>query len=100
MRRLLGRVNYLPFVEEEENFISRDSSEEDERQEKYREYLLSAYWESLREQVLARDKVCTECRSNVNLQVHHLSYRGWYKERLTDLVVLCGNCHHNTHKSS
>lgn len=107
-QRLLGEIDYLPTPEEEELFISQYSSEEDDRLEasrgndkwgRYTKYLQSSHWQSLRAQVLNRDKCCQHCWSDLNLQVHHLSYRGLGNEGLSDLITLCEDCHAQTHKA-
>jgi len=59
----------------------------------YKEYLQTKYWKRLKILIHKRDKVCKCCGSKKNLQVHHLKYRGFYKEKLKDLVLVCGFCH-------
>ena len=67
-----------------------------ERAAAYREYLNSEHWRTIRRLVLERDGyACVLCgASGGQLEVHHRTYeRGWYNERLEDLVVLCIPCH-------
>lgn len=39
---------------------------------------------------------CEQCPSRQRLEVHHLKYNP-YNERLSDLKVLCENCHEQVH---
>ena len=66
----------------------------------YPEFLESDYWRTVRKIVLSRDKHrCTDCATDRNLQVHHLSYRhhGAEHRNLKDLVTLCRPCHEKRH---
>ncbi|MEG4851839.1 HNH endonuclease [Microcoleus sp. B5-D4] len=105
-RRLLGESDYLPTPEEEEDFISQWSAEYDDRLNDlatggkwgvYQKYLYSSHWQLLKNQVVERDRFCQHCASGVDLQVHHLIYRGWYQEQLSDLILLCKHCHAKIH---
>jgi 5-methylcytosine-specific restriction endonuclease McrA len=74
----------------------------------YRIYLQSAQWQRLRNAVIARS-VAGDPNANVHLgkcevcgyrpwrtgvlQVHHLTYANLYHEHLTDLQLVCPNCH-------
>ena len=64
----------------------------------YDDYLLSSYWERVRNRVLKRyDYCCAACGATYEnrggpLQVHHLRYdRG--REIWNDVCLLCINCH-------
>ncbi len=67
----------------------------------YINYLHSDAWKAKRDHVLARDNhTCQRCKSTVNLQIHHNSYRNIYHEEdnnYEDLVTLCGSCHTAEH---
>jgi len=40
------------------------------------------------------DDTCQRCGfGSTNLEVHHLNYDRFGKERMTDLIVLCKQCH-------
>ena len=68
------------------------------RSQFYKEYLKSESWQIKRKQVLRRDKRCRICGSNnVQLHVHHLSYKNLGNEPLEDLVTLCYECHYYIH---
>ena len=61
-------------------------------------YYYSDAWKKKRKRILNRDKACILCKGTTNLQVHHLTYKRFGKEKLSDLVVLCKKCHEKTHK--
>ena len=65
---------------------------------RYKEYLQSDQWRELREaKLLDVDNTCEKCRRKSCLEVHHLSYERLGQERLSDLQVLCQNCHYDEH---
>lgn len=59
------------------------------------EYLKSDYWRQRKEDALDRaGRKCTVCSDRSRLQVHHNTYeRCPYHEFVTDLTVLCDDCH-------
>jgi len=60
----------------------------------YDNYLKTEYWKNTRNKILKRDNYnCRCCGSKKKLQVHHDKYRGYYKERFSDLRTLCQYCH-------
>lgn len=63
----------------------------------YREYLQSTEWKVLRSKKLKKCKKCAICDSTQNLHVHHLRYKKIYDVNLSDLVVLCKDCHFLIH---
>lgn len=68
----------------------------------YPEYLRSAYWKKVRENVLrTRGKRCELCGtgrfSSTVLHVHHLTYERVGAEQADDLAVLCRDCHKSLH---
>lgn len=69
----------------------------------HREYLKSATWADLRQQVIQRDKgICRTCK-HPGADVHHKTYKRWGCENLSDLITLCRPCHdawHSTHPSN
>ncbi len=66
--------------------------------EKYRAYLCSREWGLRREAVHRRaNGVCERCRRNSGYAVHHKTYARIYREPLTDLILLCEECHDFTH---
>lgn len=70
-------------------------SREERRHIKYRRYLRSSDWKEIRGKILQRDKFkCKRCGKKAKqLEVHHKTYKRIFKERYSDLVTLCSNCH-------
>lgn len=66
----------------------------------YREYLRSPEWRELRRRKFAdAGRVCADCGVRFGLVVHHKFYRKDLLETLlSDLVVLCENCHNDRHR--
>lgn len=64
----------------------------------YRKYLKSRQWQEKRTvRIMLDGKVCQECGSAINLQVHHLTYDNIPNEDLSDLITLCKTCHTKLH---
>lgn len=63
--------------------------------EEYNAYILSEQWRRIRINVLARaDGKCEACEIHrAYLEVHHLHYKTFKNESLTDLVACCPECH-------
>lgn len=69
--------------------------------EAYERYLNSSAWKAKRLDALdAADHKCNGCGADDALQVHHLTYERLGFERLTDLMVLCEQCHALEHGKS
>lgn len=69
-----------------------------ERIRRYREYLTSELWLSVRSRhirTFGRD--CVVCGSTEGTQVHHLVHRGFGNERPNDLVSVCREHHEQFH---
>lgn len=70
------------------------------RKEEYLEYLQSDRWKELKEEAYKiHGRICKQCESKKNLQVHHKRYP---KELGTespkdDLIILCKKCHRKFH---
>lgn len=63
-------------------------------------YLNSGKWQLIRKQKIeASGSKCTNCGSIKNLEVHHKTYDRLGNEELSDLSVLCRECHHLAHTS-
>lgn len=64
----------------------------------YQDYLKTKHWQYLREAILYRDDYkCNDCKTAINLNVHHLTYKNKGHEQLTDLITLCHECHEEHH---
>ena len=65
----------------------------------HREYLKSATWKDIREEVLKRDNyICQKCHKPGS-DVHHKTYKNWTNEKLEDLITLCRGCHEQWHST-
>jgi hypothetical protein len=67
--------------------------------QEYQKYLNSPEWKYIsgRKRQEADNK-CQLCnKGNLTLHVHHRTYDNVYKEKLSDLIVLCENCHKKFH---
>jgi 5-methylcytosine-specific restriction endonuclease McrA len=62
-------------------------------------YLASNHWRNYRRRKIAQaDAKCENCnRNNITLDVHHLTYKRLFFERLNDTKVLCRSCHKKEH---
>lgn len=71
-----------------------------EKQIRYRQYLKSEHWQQIRKVALERaDHKCQVCgHRDKKLNVHHNTYENKGHEDLTDLCVLCDDCHKAFHK--
>ncbi len=70
--------------------------------QKYKAFLKTDYWKSVRIKVFLRDnKTCQKCGSKKKLEAHHLTYKHHRNEMkyLEDLITLCRDCHEKEHKS-
>lgn len=64
----------------------------------YREYLNSPHWHLVRAAAIHKaDYRCQLCHSPNNLQVHHRTYERRGEEKLSDVTVLCRDCHRKFH---
>lgn len=64
----------------------------------YNEYLKTSKWNSIRLQVLKRDKfICQGCLNAKAVQVHHQNYNNLFDELLFQLISLCVDCHKKLH---
>lgn len=70
----------------------------EENKRRYHKYLKSDQWKMMAVGIKQiRGNKCEKCGSGNNLQVHHKHYMNIYKEKLKDLLVLCGGCHKKEH---
>jgi 5-methylcytosine-specific restriction endonuclease McrA len=77
----------------------------------YREYLRSDRWQELRRRFFAESSRVANMRKRLGtlccefcgvtgrpLDLHHRTYKRLGREKLTDLVLLCRDCHRTVHK--
>lgn len=58
-------------------------------------------WKFAKDDVIERDRFCVVCGSAKNLTVHHIKPLKQYPQlafEISNLVLLCKNCHENQHK--
>jgi 5-methylcytosine-specific restriction endonuclease McrA len=69
------------------------------RKRPYAERRMTQEWAILKKQVHRRDEYrCRLCgRDDVELHVHHRTYKTYAEERLEDLITLCRSCHEHFH---
>jgi 5-methylcytosine-specific restriction endonuclease McrA len=64
----------------------------------YVEYLKSEHWKRTRELALGYyGRACCLCSKTTGIQVHHRNYHNKGHETVSDLIVLCSNCHAKFH---
>lgn len=66
----------------------------------YYEYIQSADWKQFRKEILSKRICCQKCGIKKGLQLHHKHYRTLGKEKSSDIIVLCKECHFRFHKKS
>lgn len=65
---------------------------------KYNAYINSPEWQEKRKEVFDEKWYkCEACGISESLHVHHGTYRRLYKEKISDLFVLCWYCHMSLH---
>jgi 5-methylcytosine-specific restriction endonuclease McrA len=103
------KIDYPPFQAKEPrktNVRTRTRPKREQRRHDtpkrvvpYEKYLGSNEWSSIRRRVLARDSHrCQQCGATSVLQIHHLTYERRGRELLSELTVLCDNCHTRAHQ--
>lgn len=74
------------------------SMEQINRIKKRNEYMKSKEWKRVTERKYAEvGHRCQRCGDIKDLQVHHITYKNLYHERLEDLQILCAGCHCEIH---
>lgn len=68
--------------------------------EAYSAYLESDHWKALRlRKIKESGRICRACRRTKNIVVHHMLYRPNLEDaKLSDLLVLCRDCHDSFHR--
>lgn len=89
---LAEKVGNLP------NFVQNLNIGQTPRQLEYNSYLLSSEWRLLRRRIIIRSKgICEHCGVASVEEVHHLTYKRFKRELLSDLLGLCSECHRKIH---
>lgn len=74
-----------------------DQPKEKDFKEQYQDYISSPKWRRLRDaKIESVGGVCERCgisKFSARLEVHHLHYRTFQKEKPADLQALCPECH-------
>ncbi len=93
--------------EYEEKLLKHAQAKEEKARDKahllrtmpYDEYLLTKHWKQFsKDRLIEANYQCTKChRSDLKLNVHHLTYERRGYERPSDVKVLCEACHKETH---
>lgn len=65
----------------------------------YRQYLRSEHWADVRRRFWASNlpKTCGGCGAGRGLHLHHRTYKRIGAEWLTDLILVCADCHNAVH---
>jgi 5-methylcytosine-specific restriction endonuclease McrA len=67
--------------------------------ENYGDYLKSPHWLATRKDALDyHGRKCADCGATEPLEVHHVTYKRLGREKMKDLLVLCGACHRIRHE--
>lgn len=69
----------------------------------YEEYLKSSQWQTKRRRkAQEQNHTCEICKKKVTVgyHIHHKNYKRFKKERLSDLMFLCEDCHTNIHSKA
>ena len=65
----------------------------------YKAYLETRHWNKKRHEAIKfHEGKCSECGMDRYLQVHHLNYDSLGNEAMSDLLVLCRDCHSLLHE--
>lgn len=69
------------------------------RRKMYERYIKSEKWRRKRANKLKANPRCEMCDGKQGLQVHHLNYERFGRERWGDVITLCRSCHVVEHSS-
>ena len=85
--------DYIPPIESRPHLGNMFMSAKDKQL-----YMRSDQWKSLKSQVLTiQNNQCKLCGSSYDLHLHHLTYERLGDEKMSDLAVLCSQCHQLQH---
>lgn len=64
----------------------------------YKDFLASDYWEVVKANYYRKNpKICNDCRSTKNIQLHHKNYWQIFSLNTGSLISLCAKCHKSRH---
>lgn len=63
----------------------------------YKEYIHSTEWEEKRQDIFKYQNICQKCWTSYKLNIHHWTYKRLWNENLSDLFVMCSDCHKKFH---
>lgn len=67
----------------------------------YKEYLESAHWADVRKRFYQHNaKQCRVCQTTNDIHLHHRTYKNLGREKMSDLVPLCGAHHDELHRKA
>lgn len=68
----------------------------------YKEYLNSDLWKEKKKTILSSlGKKCNRCGTKKGrIDIHHLTYDRVTNEKLSDVIVLCAECHSKEHNKN
>lgn len=65
----------------------------------YDRYIESAEWKAFRQRYFKKmPKTCLACEGQSRITLHHITYDRFGREKLTDVVPLCFDCHEKLHR--
>jgi 5-methylcytosine-specific restriction endonuclease McrA len=85
-----------------ENEVAKRAAEKkasmDAESEKYKRYLVTEKWLSMKNKVMKRDAYLCQCCLSAEATIcHHKTYERKYNEAAFDLVAVCFYCHEKIH---
>lgn len=104
----INPINLKPSVthflkKEYEEVVCDKNSIQYKVSKEYNKYISSYSWRLIRKKVLEdRNHTCEKCGLMPEaklLHVHHKTYERLFNEELSDLELLCKNCHYKTHNN-
>ena len=76
----------------------KESQQKRKNKKNYYDYIKSKQWFRLRKAYISTyGNICQICESNDGVHLHHMTYKRLTKEKDTDLLFLCEECHYLIH---
>lgn len=65
----------------------------------YKDYLETPHWKSIRRKMYEKYRACQNCGAKRGLDIHHnKGYKNIGHEKLSELRILCRECHYRAHR--